>query len=200
MRLFHLKSFFLSSLKNLEPFIKAAKIARENNIAVILNPGMLIIDQGLDNIKQLLEKIDILILSQREYKTLLKIKNQNQNFNNKSLIEKSENLKKLGIKVLIITMGEKGAILICNNNSESISPIKVEKVVDTTGAGDAFLSGILISNLNNFSIEKTSKFATAMSYLECREIGVREGLPTSLGELEDFIANNTIKQVISKIV
>ena len=74
------------------------------------------------------------------------------------------------------------------------------KVEDSTGAGDAFLTGILISLLNNFSLEKTSKMATAMSYLECREIGVREGLPTSLGELEAFIANHTIKQVISEIV
>jgi len=39
-----------------------------------------------------------------------------------------------------------------------------------------------------------------MSYLECREIGVREGLPNNLKELEEFIAKHTIKQVISEIV
>jgi hypothetical protein len=42
--------------------------------------------------------------------------------------------------------------------------------------------------------------ATAMSYLESKEIGVREGLPNSLRELEVFIANNEIKQKVSKIV
>ncbi|GAF85319.1 unnamed protein product, partial [marine sediment metagenome] len=46
---------------------------------------------------------------------------------------------------------------------------------------------------------KTSKMATAMSFLECQEIGVREGLPQSIQELEDFVNNNTIKQVISEI-
>lgn len=63
-----------------------------------------------------------------------------------------------------------------------------------------FLSGILISRLNSFSLEKTSKIATAMSFLECKEIGVREGLPNSLQELENFINNNEIRQLISKVV
>ncbi|MBA7625916.1 hypothetical protein ES703_33350 [subsurface metagenome] len=73
-------------------------------------------------------------------------------------------------------------------------------VEDTTGAGDAFLSGLLISQLNEFSLEKSSKMATAMSYLESKETGVREGLPNSLSELEVFIDNNEIKQKVSKIV
>jgi hypothetical protein len=42
--------------------------------------------------------------------------------------------------------------------------------------------------------------ATAMSYLESKEIGVREGLPNSLSELEGFVNNNSIKQIVSKIV
>ena len=40
------------------------------------------------------------------------------------------------------------------------------------------------------------KGATELS----KEIGVREGLPNSLKELEDFITSNSIKQIISKIV
>jgi len=44
------KTIFLSSLKNITPFKKAAKIARRNNIPLILNPGMLIIEQGFDSI------------------------------------------------------------------------------------------------------------------------------------------------------
>ena len=67
------KLLFLSSLKNIFPFIEAAKIARNKGIPVILNPGMLIIDQGFKNIKPLLEVIDILILSKSEYLTLLSI-------------------------------------------------------------------------------------------------------------------------------
>ena len=90
---------FLSSLKNIDPFIEAAKIAQEQEIPVILNPGMLIIDQGLENIKVLLEKLDILILSQREYVTLLSIQ---EGVLDDKLIQKTSNaLLNLDIKFII---------------------------------------------------------------------------------------------------
>ena len=68
------KLIFLSSLQNIVPLLHAAKIGRNLNIPVILNPGMLIIDQGFDSIKNLLETIDIFILSRKEFKTLFNIK------------------------------------------------------------------------------------------------------------------------------
>lgn len=106
----------------------------------------------------------------------------------------------MGVRLISITDGPNGSIISDGKTMINSGVYSVGKVEDTTGAGDAFLSGILISRLNNFSLEKTSKIATAMSFLESREIGVREGLPNSLQELEDFINNNTIKQVISEII
>lgn len=105
----------------------------------------------------------------------------------------------LGVKLISITDGPNGSI-ISDGHKIVNSNVYQGDVKDTTGAGDAFLSGILISTLNNFTLEKTSKVATAMAFLECREVGVREGLPKNLQELEDFIINNTIKQVISTII
>lgn len=105
----------------------------------------------------------------------------------------------LGVNLISITDGPNGSI-ISDGNEIINSNVYKGNVEDTTGAGDAFLSGILISCLNNFSLEKTSKVATALSFLECKEIGVREGLPNNLQELEAFINNNEIKQVVSKVV
>ena len=75
------KILFLSSLKNLEPFIKAAEIGKRMKIPVVLNPGMLIIEQGLTNIKDLLEKVDILIISQREFQVLFNLTEKEFNHN-----------------------------------------------------------------------------------------------------------------------
>jgi len=105
-----------------------------------------------------------------------------------------------GIKLISITDGPNGSIISDGKTIINSGVYSAGKVEDSTGAGDAFLTGILISLLNNFSLEKTSKIATAMSYLECQEIGVREGLPNSIQELENFVDNNTIKQVISEII
>jgi len=105
----------------------------------------------------------------------------------------------MGVNLISITDGPNGSIISDGQNIVN-SSIYEGPVEDTTGAGDAFLTGLLISRLNGFSLEKSSKMATAMSYLESKEIGVREGLPNSLKELEDFINNNQIKQIVSKIV
>ncbi|TKJ21802.1 MAG: hypothetical protein CEE43_08920 [Promethearchaeota archaeon Loki_b32] len=106
----------------------------------------------------------------------------------------------MGIKLISITDGPNGSIISDGKTIINSGVYSAGKVEDTTGAGDAFLTGILISRLNNISLEKTSKIATAMSFLESKEIGVREGLPNSIQELEDFVSNYTIKQVISEIV
>ena len=104
------KLIFLSSLQNIEPLLQAAKIGKNHNIPVILNPGMLIIDQGFNNIKNLFEQIDILILSQREFKTLFNFKEND--LSEDSIREISVSLFTLGMKVIVVTLGEKGAFLL----------------------------------------------------------------------------------------
>ena len=58
------------------------------------------------------------------------------------------NCSKLGIKNVIITLGDKGAYFANNEESFHVSAMNLgEKVVDTTGAGDAF-NGWLCSGIN----------------------------------------------------
>ncbi len=174
------KVIFLSSLKNLEPFIEAVEIATNNKITTILNPGMLIVDQGLSEIKKLLEKLDILILSWREFTSLLKI--QESNLNEKFIKKKAQTLLKLGIKLLIITMGKKGAFLVSSENSELIPSSRIDEVVDTTGAGDAFSAGFIYGFVQNLSYEfadliKNVKIGNFIAGRCIQKLGARNGTP-----------------------
>lgn len=175
------KVIFLSSLKNLDPFIEATTIGRKNNITVILNPGMLIIDQGLESIIKLLEKIDIFILSQREFTTLLNITKE---LDEKIIVEKAKSLLECGIKVLVITMGEKGAFLLTDKESELISSAKVNQVIDTTGAGDAFSAGFIYGYVKNLSyafedLKRNVKIGNLVAGKCIQKLGARNGIPTS---------------------
>jgi len=191
----NIKAFAWTSLttdESCKSIEKAINLTKANGGIVFAAPSMSIIKNAAEWAKILISKSDVVSLNLEEA----------QEFTGemkKTLMIK--NFLDMGVKLISITDGPNGSII---SDGKTIINSGVyntgKEVQDTTGAGDAFLSGILISHLNNFSIEKTSKLATAMSYLECREIGVREGLPTSLGELEDFIANHTINQVISEIV
>ena len=182
------KIIFLSSLKNIEPFIEAAKIGEKNNITVILNPGMLIIDQGLENISELLKKIDILILSQREFRTLLNLKDR---LDDEIIRDKAKILLGYGMKTLIITMGDKGAFLLTNKKSELIPAMKIEQVTDTTGAGDAFSAGFIYGFAQNLSFEfkdlkKNVIIGNFVAGKCIQELGARKGIPTS-EELKQII-------------
>jgi ribokinase len=180
---------YLSSLKNIEPFIKACKFAKDFSIPIILNPGMLIIEQGFEHIKSLLQKIDILILSENEFRSLLAI-NGEVNFKKDHYETSCEILKELGIEIIVITLGKRGALLISHKDSQIVNPIENVSVVDTTGAGDAFSAGFIYK----FHKKKRLQFKNLIRCVEIgnfvagkciQKLGARYGIPL-LNEVKQF--------------
>jgi len=191
----NIKAFAWTSLtteESCKAIEKAITLTKNKGGMVFAAPSMSIIKNAPEWAKILISNSDVVSLNLEEAQEFTGEKK-------KTLMIKS--FLDMGIKLISITDGPNGSII---SDGKTIINSGVysggKEVKDTTGAGDAFLAGILISCLKDFSLEKTSKLATAMSYLECLEVGVREGLPTSVQELEDFVNNNTIKQVISEIV
>ena len=177
---------FLSSLKNIEGFIQAAVIGRNHKIPIILNPGMLIIEQGLAKIVNLIKKIDIVIMSQREFRVLYDFKKKN--INPKTIRGDSFDIFSLGVRVLIITMGEKGALILTQKNAELIPSIKTDKVVDTTGAGDAFSAGFIYGFIQNSSfkfedLRNNVRIGNLIAGKCIEKLGARNGVPKK-GEIE----------------
>ena len=170
---------------------KAITLTKNKGGMVFAAPSMSIIKNAANWAKILISNSDVVSMNLEEAQEFT-------SENKKTLMIKK--FLDMGIRLISITDGPNGSIISDGKTIINSGVYSAGNVEDTTGAGDAFLTGILISCLNNFSIEKTSKMATAMSFLECQEIGVREGLPQSIQELEDFVNNNTIKQVISEIV
>jgi sugar/nucleoside kinase (ribokinase family) len=169
---------------------KAISLTKDRGGKVFAAPSMSIIKNASKWAKILISNSDVVSLNTEEAQEFTGEKKKTLMINT---------FLDMGVQLISITDGPNGSI-ISDGNTIVNSSIFEGTIEDTTGAGDAFLSGILISALNNFSLEKTSKMATAMAALECMEVGVREGLPNSLQELEDFIITNPLKQVISKVV
>ncbi|MFX1397080.1 MAG: carbohydrate kinase family protein [Promethearchaeota archaeon] len=174
------KVIFLSSLRNMEPFLEAASIAKNSGIPVVLNPGMLIIEQGIEKVSQLLNIVDIFILSKREFTSLMGI--NDKNLDPEEIKKASELLFQLGIQVLIITIGEKGAYLCINDLIKLIPPHKIENIIDTTGAGDAFSAGFLYGFIQNPCLESDSlvtniKMGNYVAAMCIQKLGARNGLP-----------------------
>ena len=190
----NIKAFAWTSLTNddaCKAIEKAITLTKDKGGMVFAAPSMSIVKNAPKWAKILISNSDVVSMNLEEAQEFT-------GESKKTLMIK--NFLDMGIKLISITDGPNGSIISDGKTIINSGVYSAGKVEDTTGAGDAFLTGILVSCLNNFSLEKTSKMATAMSYLECLEVGVREGLPKSVQELENFVENNTIKQVISEIV
>ncbi|TCO74822.1 PfkB family carbohydrate kinase [Marinisporobacter balticus] len=69
-----------------------------------------------------------------------------------------------GVKKIFISLGKEG-VYYADENTSNFLPAKLVKAVNATGAGDAFMAGIVYSHLNNYTLENSAKFAMASSIL-----------------------------------
>ena len=93
----------------------------------------------------------------------------------------------MGIKNVIITLGEKGAYF-ANNKESIVVPVAnlTNPVVDTTGAGDAFNAGLAVALSEGKNIRETLVFANTTAGLSTTKIGTANSMPER-DEIEKFL-------------
>ena len=90
-----------------------------------------------------------------------------------------------GVEYVVITLGAEGSLLISRDFTEHIPAFKT-KVVDTTGAGDAFNAALAVSLAEGYDLREACIRANAAAAIKVSKLGAQSGLPTR-DELEDFI-------------
>jgi 1-phosphofructokinase len=98
------------------------------------------------------------------------------------VIEAAEQLLGRGVKTVIISMGERGALFVEGGETVLARPPEV-KVKSTVGAGDAMVSGMVAGSIQGLSLEERARLATAFSLSAISQVG--SGLP-SPEKIEDF--------------
>jgi ribokinase len=79
---------------------------------------------------------------------------------------------------VVITLGHLGSIYTSKDTSGYIEATEVEKVVDTTGAGDTFLGAFLTQLFKHGDIAKAVKLASNASSLAIQKNGASDSIPT----------------------
>ena len=85
-------------------------------------------------------------------------------------------LHALGVKLACVTLGERGAMARRGAGRAQVQAPQVE-VVDTTGAGDGFVAGLLASDPLVAPLEATLAFACSVGSSVCTRLGAVAGLP-----------------------
>lgn len=108
------------------------------------------------------QKLDCFVCNQQE-SGMLFIKDL-ENLSPEEMLEQLPTLsKRAGIKKMIVTMGEKGAVYYSEDGEAGICPALKVDVVDTTGAGDAFFSGITAGITYGKTLRESCEIGTRLS-------------------------------------
>jgi len=146
---------------------RAAEIAKQNDTLVILNPApaQLIPDQ-------ILKLVDIIIPNEIETETLTGLPTKTEN----EVLVAGRNLLSKGVETVILTLGDRGSLLL-NEDGEKLIPAFDVSVVDTTAAGDSFCGVLAASLANGISINLSVEIANAAGALAVTKLGAEPSLP-----------------------
>uniref|UniRef100_A0A667YE83 Adenosine kinase n=1 Tax=Myripristis murdjan TaxID=586833 RepID=A0A667YE83_9TELE len=145
-KVYYIAGFFLTV--SLESILKVAKHASENNKLFGLNLSAPFICQFFkDNLMQVMPYVDVLFGNETEAATFGK----EQGFETKDIKEiakKAQALPKVNKKrqrIVVFTQGKDGTIMAQSDKIETFPVIEIDPkdIVDTNGAGDAFVGGFL---------------------------------------------------------
>lgn len=151
---------------------KAIRLARQRGIPVVLNPAPA---QLLES--DLLEQVDYLIPNQAELAMLA-----GQDSTPSSL----RVLQTHGVKRLVVTLGDQGALVVDGDWQERVPTYRVP-VVDTTAAGDAFVGAFATALREGLSLRQATAWGNAAGALAVTRVGAMPSLPTR-AEFDRFLA------------
>ena len=147
--------------------LHSLKTAKENDVLTILNPA-----PASDISNEFFNYIDYFTPNETEAEFYTGIKITNE----KEAKEAAIKLLTLGLKKVIITLGEKGLFYSDGNEDIYLKATPV-KAIDTTGAGDAFNGGLAYALSQNKSIKDSLNLANQVAGLSTLKLGAGNAMP-----------------------
>jgi ribokinase len=147
---------------------EAMALGRKNGILTVLNPA-----PAIQLNDQIIQNVDVITPNETELRILLGLAPDDPT----STLELAHRLKNCGAKNVIVTMGEKGSLVLTQTAEVHVPSVPV-KVVDTTGAGDSYNAGLAIALAEGKDIVAAARFAACTGALACTHLGVIPSLPT----------------------
>lgn len=125
-------------------------------------------------VKEIALKCNILVANKNEINFIL------QKTHCKNVID----LLNSGVKNVIITYGQHGCEVWSESRHEKIPSVPPKKVIDTTGAGDGFVVGLVFGLVNQLSIFEAARIGVTSASFVLEGWGAQSKLP-ELGELRN---------------
>ena len=147
--------------------VEICEIAKKGNAKILLNPAPY---KALP--KSLFPMLDYLIPNEHEAESITGIYPDSK----ENCILAIQKLRKMGVKNIIITLGERGCVY---NNGDGIvfCPAAPAETVDTTSAGDSFIGAVTVSLAENRPLTEAIAFATKVAAITVSRTGAAKSIP-----------------------
>lgn len=183
IRCLHIMGCSLAINENVKKTIeKAVELSYKYGKIISFDPNIRV-ELGLSEeylrvINHIISKTTIILSGEKELLTITQKKHL------KSAISY---LKDMGVKIIVVKKGKKGAEAYYENELYQVKPLKVEEV-DPTGAGDCFDAGFITGMLEGLSIEESLVRANIIGALSV----------TKKGPMEGVVDRETLEKIIRK--
>lgn len=181
-KIIHLSTFALSAPVTRNTLVEVINKAEKENKIISLDPNYRVQlwegeVEGQQFIKDLLSKVDIVKPSLDDAEALFGL-----GYTPRQYIKEFHDL---GVELVILTLGAEG-VLISTGNEELKLATAADEVVDTTGAGDAFWSGLYSSIVDGDDLRTAVKVGNATAALALQQVGALADLPMKDEVIKQF--------------
>jgi ribokinase len=151
-----------------EVVLGAVEVAAESGTRALVN-----LAPPFEVPRALLEKLDPLVINEHEAAFLLGEGVEGVD----GALDAAPKLLSLGPGSVVVTLGEDGAVFSDGESAQHLTAPKVE-VVDTTGAGDAFVGALAAMLADDAPLEDAVAYAVRAGAAAVTEAGAQGALPT----------------------
>ncbi len=153
------------------------KAARQHGALTLLNPSPPVFLSS-----EVLSCVDYLVPNETEIQFLTGVRGKGR----QAIRKMGRRLLERGVKNVIVTLGSRGLLFMSQEEEIAMGAFKVN-VLDTTGAGDAFMGALAWGLSEDRPIREVLKLASGAGALAATKLGAQPSLPSGR-ELNRFLA------------
>jgi ribokinase len=182
----HLSGYSFQNANSAEMAMELVQSAKKHNLLVSLDPSYLFArDLDLAN-NEILKNVDFFYPNREEAYQLTKLHDP---------LKAAQKIREYGPKVVIVTLDKDGCLVVGDDIQQTIKINNDEKVIDTTGAGDAFCAGFLTGVLNGLPLDQSCKIGSAAASHIIARLGAHE-YPPSGRDILNILEKNNDKEFV----
>lgn len=153
---------------------KVLSYVKTNQTKLAFNPGTPQLEEGVGGFFDILKNTEVLLVNKEEGGLIVKRLNGQGNDPSKIIVQ----LHRLGPKIVVMTDGKNGSSAIDKDGKIYNLGFFPCKVVEKTGAGDAYASGFLAAVLFGLSVEEAMRWGAVNAASVIEQVGAQAGLLT----------------------